>query len=750
MKWSHIKLIFRRELRDQLRDRRTLFMIAVLPVLLYPLLGMTFMQVAQFLEEHPTKIWVIGAEQLPETPLLIETAPSQLASEERSFVAKYFPGDATSRERASDLLPIIIESSSLANPAEEAQSRIADGQYDAVVIFPEGFSDRFDQYNNADDYSSAEDVPRPLILFDAGKDRSRIAYDRVSAVLEAWRQRVVDQNLRDHQVPLSATIPFEVETTNLATSKGGGGAVWSKILPFVLLVWALTGAFYPAIDLCAGEKERGTLETLLCSPARRSEIVVGKLITVMIFSIATAVLNLASLMLTAVLSVNQLSSISPHVAQLGTPSPASIGWLLVALLPLSALFSALSIALAAMARSTKEGQYYLMPLLLITMPLMMLPILPAVELDLGKSLIPVTGVMLLLRSLLEGEYLTALQFCLPVILVTGACCWFAIRWAVDQFNDESVLFREGERFDLSAWFVHLIRDRGATPSFAEAVLCGALLLMIRFFASLSASQGDSWQFLLKSTLIVQVALVATPVLLMTIFLTRDPRKTLVLKMPRLLTLPAVVLLVICVHPVAMSLSQLISWLYPIDSNVTASFESLTTVMREAPIGWLLLTFALLPAICEELAFRGFILSGLRHIGHKWRAILISSFFFGIIHGILQQSINAFALGMILGFIVIQTGSLLPCILFHMTHNSLVLLAGRYIQPEHVDKYWFLKKVDDGFIYSWQVVALGGMGTIILLFWFRRLPYQATEEEQLQQSLDHQQILPPSHAATLSE
>ena len=74
-----------------------------------------------------------------------------------------------------------------------------------------------------------------------------------------------------------AAQPFEFEPRTWPSPSSAQAAVWSKILPFVLLIWALTGAFYPAIDLCAGEKERGTLETLLCSPAERSEIVTGKL-----------------------------------------------------------------------------------------------------------------------------------------------------------------------------------------------------------------------------------------------------------------------------------------------------------------------------------------------------------------------------------------------------------------------------------------------------------------------------------------
>ena len=110
---------------------------------------------------------------------------------------------------------------------------------------------------------------------------------------------------------------------------------------------------------------------------------------------------------------------------LGTPPITTLFWLLIGLLPLAALFSALSLALAAMAKSSKEGQYYLMPLLLVTMPLAMIPMMPTTEMNLGNSLVPVTGVMLLLRQLMEGEFMIALKYVVPVMIVTGGCCLVA-------------------------------------------------------------------------------------------------------------------------------------------------------------------------------------------------------------------------------------------------------------------------------------------------------------------------------------
>ena len=164
-------------------------------------------------------------------------------------------------------------------------------------------------------------VPEPEILSNSAREKSRLARVLVERVLNNWKAQVVRQNLVAGRMPLNVARPFEVKSIDVAEKQQQQAVVWAKILPFVLFIWALTGAFYPAVDLCAGEKERGTLETLLSSPALRSEIVWGKLLTVMTFSCATAILNLASLGFTAKYVLVQLSSLtsSDTMSSLGLP-----------------------------------------------------------------------------------------------------------------------------------------------------------------------------------------------------------------------------------------------------------------------------------------------------------------------------------------------------------------------------------------------------------------------------------------------
>ncbi len=270
---------------------------------------------------------------------------------------------------------------------------VQEGRYEAALCFSTGFGRRLDEFRSAARQGAKNvEAPRPVFVYTTANERSQLAFARLLDLWMRWNDLYRRQNLAAANLPESLAAPIEPETVDVARDTGRSGvATWSRMLPVMLLIWALTGAFYPAVDLCAGEKERGTLETLLSSPAERSEIVVGKLLTIMIFSCVTATLNVLSIGLVGYMVLARLPGLSP-------PPLSGALWLAVALVPASALFSAVCLAIAAFARSTKEGQYYLMPVLLVTMPLAVLPAASGMELNLGNSLIPVTGMVLLLRA----------------------------------------------------------------------------------------------------------------------------------------------------------------------------------------------------------------------------------------------------------------------------------------------------------------------------------------------------------------
>ena len=739
MNWRNVKTVWTRELRDQLRDRRTLFMVAVLPLLMYPLMGMSFFQLSQFMQSHTARVLVVGAEQLKqakELPPLLEGEHFSASLFDRRVMASKLKVE-TSGNQADSARSALVP----------ARTRLTNGDVDVVVIFPQDFADRLKQLRTelkaASEGGSATDLvdppqaPQPVVLYNSARDASQVSYLRVERLLSKWRKQIVGENLSQSRVPSGVLQPFSVNREDVARQSARQAGIWSKLLPFIVFVWALTGAFYPAVDLCAGEKERGTLETLLASPASRGEIVWGKLLTVTTFSMVTAILNLIGIGLTGQFIAQQMTAAAGPLAEsgggMGMPSLASLGWLLFALPPIAALFSALSFACASFARSTKEGQYYFMPLFLVTLPLMLMPLSPGIELNLGNSLVPIMGVVLLLRSLMEGDLLEGMRYFVPVTLVTLGCCLLAIRWAVSQFSQESVLFRGDERFDLRLWLVNLVRRKSETPTPAMAVGCVAMILLLQFIVRTvqSAFPPESIESIdfnyMAIILIISQACVLLPALLIGGSLTRSFRKTFLLsRPPRLRAIAGVALLAVVIHPLYSQLLAGIRQLYPLSDEALAQVGVMSEALTSGGSLWLMVALmALLPAVCEELTFRGCILSGLRRAGSTPWAVIITAVAFGAIHGIFQQSLAAAVLGVLIGYLAVVTGSIVPCIVFHAVHNSLPAIIAHFAEPlsewlETSTAFTWLFRVEEGTLVGYHpAVVLGAAAASVLLLWWIR-------------------------------
>jgi sodium transport system permease protein len=660
IRWNNVRTIFLREVRDHLRDRRTLFMIVVLPILLYPILGISLIRFSELLAEKPKRVVLVGADALPDHPPLLDP-------DGQGFNPDLF-------DQPEDAAKLIVSrqprNSSWSDPAAQRQALRA-GLADVVVVFPEKVKDIISQLGRAD-------IP---IYYDSADEKSQFASLRVERLIERWTARIVRDRLIADQKPETYTEPVRAEARDVASPREAGGSVWARLFPFLIVMMALTGAFYPAIDGCAGEKERGTMETLLISPATRAEIVLGKFGMVWLASIATALLNLASMGLTAGQLASRLgSSVSSETASrsaagmLTAPSLQSIFWMLILLIPLSAFFSAISLALSVMARSMKEGQYYLTPLYLVTMPLVFLTLAPGIELDLFTSLVPVTGVSLLLRSLMQANFVTARTFFLPVMIPLVLFSFLALRWAVEQFRRESVLFREAERIHLAGWLRRVRTDRPNLPNSAQAILCFAVMLASCWFLTFALAGSSFWGLILG-----QVGFVLGPALLLAFLFCRKPLDALRLRPARIIDIALGVLLAVMLHPLAAELRFLVERVFPV-SQETA--ELLRKSLEGIPnLALMSLVLAIVPAVCEELAFRGFILTGLEQDYSRRWSIIISALLFGFLHvlvSLFQQLFNATILGLVLGLLAVRTRSVWPGVAFHVTNNLLVLLASELI------------------------------------------------------------------------
>ena len=691
MRWSIVGTIFRREVRDQFRDRRTLFMVFVLPILLYPVVGLGILQFSAALEQKPRRIVVVGAEHLPASPRLLVPGGD-------GFSPDLFDNPA----EAAKLRVTVAEPGSIWDKPQASQVAVRGGEADAIVIVPADVKSRLAKDGSAK-------IPIDYLSTDEG---SQLTYFRVREILARWNETIVRGRLAKDHKTADYVEPVRASGSDLATRAEAGGNIWAKIFPFLLVIMSLTGAFYPSVDLCAGEKERGTMETLLISPASRTEIVVGKFLTVVLASMTTAVLNLASMGLTGLQIARRMGSMAGEGAiPMIAPTPTAAFWIVVLLVPLSVFFSAICLALAVMAKSMKEGQYYMTPLYMVSMPLILLTLAPGIELTTFTSMIPITGVGLLLKTLLQGDYALARQF-FPLVLAPMVIYGFvALRWAVDQFNREDVLFRESEQFDLGSWVRFVIRNRRDTPSPGQALLCFTIMLALAWFAMQAI--GDSVSPLVGMG-IGHLIFILMPPVGMAFLLTRSPATTLRLARPAGRYLWLAVGLALALNPLLRELAYHVDRFFPPPKLV---MEQLQTMMEIIPknLGLGLLVFALMPSITEEVAFRGFILSGLERGYRTWTAILASALLFGFLHVLLSlfnQLFPGTLLGIVLGLLAVRSRSLLPGVVFHLINNGLgvvmVAMAGRMAGAT-----WLFRDPEHG-LFGWPIVAITGAAAAWML------------------------------------
>lgn len=771
MSWKNVKLIFMREVRDQLRDRRTLFMITILPVLLYPMLGLGMVEMMLTFSEQRRNVVILNAEELPSQPSFLnedgiqeewfsggksDAAKLQIISDlpavddtNEPVVTRRGQRSAeqllqNGRRLAEELqqLEIAAADSDNADEVIDLQDRLSaffsNSGVQVLVIVPDGYTESIQRLQSEaslqDDVEPVEMAPLRIIR-NSADDKSAVAFGRVQDALSRWERALRTDIFKNAALRSELQNPAHIELVEVARVEAMAANIWSKLFPAMIVIMALTGAFYPAIDLGAGEKERGTMETLLISPARRIELVMGKFGTILMFSIGTALMNLLSMGLTGSHMASTMGGAMNNSVSLDLPNMASLAWLVVLLVPLAALFSALCLALATFAKSTKEGQYYLTPLLMVIMGMTMFSLSPAVEITPLYSVIPVINVALLLKGLLlsTSQSSELLVYAVPVLISSFGYSVLALWWAIDLYNSEGVLFREAEKFSVKGWLSSLTRDKEPVPAPIEAGFCFVMILLLQFMAmkylrpDLGGTDEQAGLAIMRTTVIQQLTMIACPALFMGIMLTTSLRATFRLRMPSMGAMLMGIGLAFLVHPLSIESCSFLVEGGILPPPPMEGLSRINELLKSADLSpWLLITvFAVTPAICEEIAFRGFILSGLAKGGRLGIAIIASSFMFGIVHMIPQQAFNAAMLGLILGLMAVHSRSIFPAIAFHLCNNAIASLHARNgfgIEPDGV----FFSKTQGMLRYEMPLLLLCGIGVAVLV---ARMIRDLKEEQQ---------------------
>ena len=401
MNWRNVSIVYRKELRDSLRDRRTVISMIVVPIFLMPLLtifvgalsarliGRAFLQVPS--------VMILGAENSPQISAALQVLP-----------------DIRVVPAASDYAQQII-----------------DKKIRAAVELPSDF----------DAMIARGDTARVRIDIYQGEINSGFTADKLQRFFREYRERIVRERLDAHHLPENLVEPLRVEETNVAPPEKVGGVVLGGLVPYFVIILSLTGTMYPAMDLTVGEKERGTIETILCSPISRMSLVLGKFLMVLTASLSTAALAIASMGLTLAAASRMVGGVS-RISDMGLQfqiTPLAVIWVFVMIVPLAVLFSAGLLAISLFAKSFKEAQSYLSPLTIVVFAPAIVSILPGVELNAGLSLIPILNTSLVCKEIVSGTYhwnYVALIF-VSSCVYAAAALWVAIR----LFQREDVLFR---------------------------------------------------------------------------------------------------------------------------------------------------------------------------------------------------------------------------------------------------------------------------------------------------------------------
>ncbi len=405
MKFSQVVIVYRKELLDTLRDRRTLISMIVVPLLLFPVLTIGFGALAaklvQKARQEASAIMILGAEHAPTLAATIR------------------------KQDGFEVVP----------PAEDYVARINDKKLRAAIEFPPQFEESLEANPNPPD---SGERPTVKLYHYTGEMRSQFALRDLQRILRVYRDQLVEARLAGRGLSPDVLEPFESKEENVASPEKVGGNVLGGLLPYFIIILCLTGAMYPAIDLSAGEKERGTIETILASPVGRTELVLGKFLMVLTASLTTAALSLGSFAVT----LSAAAEFTQRMSRAGLPfviSAKGVAMVFLMVLPLAVLFSAALLALALLARSYKEAQSYLQPLMIVAILPAIAAMLPGVELNAKLALIPILNVSLVSKEILTGNYPWEL-----IGLIFASTCVYAaaaLFVAVRQFQRESVLFR---------------------------------------------------------------------------------------------------------------------------------------------------------------------------------------------------------------------------------------------------------------------------------------------------------------------
>jgi sodium transport system permease protein len=658
-----IRAVFGLEIRTLLRDRRTLFMAVIFPILLLPvfLFGSAWMEDRQTQREETRtyRIAIVGSEAAWVEALLtgailseahVRGAPSNGTTDigpPANGPARFRLLDTADARAALDAgdVDLYVEAMS---PAEWRALEDA-GEVDDETLAP-----------------GTHGAPILRVHFNSSRTASRQGALTLRQHLAEVREARRDSLLVESGFPVTRELVAPVVTVNVATDDEVEGAMLGRYLTLILLGLMILGGSSLSIDTLAGEKERGTLVTLLTSAATRDEIVTGKLLAIMAVAFAIAMVQVLNLWIFLGLGI-----IEPPAGFALQITPELAIRLMALYTPVVALTAGVLLLSSAYANSYKQAQLYLTPVLLGLLAPALAPMLPDMSLPSAIMVVPIANLSVGIRDLLAGDVHG------PSLMVSWAITSLAAAWvtsrSVRALHSEEVVTGDTTREEFL----------GGPALFRKRVLRWFMVFWaVKLLLDLNVQFAD-----IRVTVLFSVGFLflAFPLLVIRHF-RLDPVRALALRRPRAGVWLGVLLGAPAGLVAAQTVFRLMDFVIPVPQELLENFGQ--ALMPENVPAWqLVILIALVPGITEELTFRGVLLHGLRRRFGPWGLALVVGGIFGFFHFQIFRIPATAALGVILTIVTIYSGSIFPAIAWHTLNNGLAVFLSTRGWESHLDSWW---------------------------------------------------------------
>ncbi|MCZ6597836.1 MAG: CPBP family glutamic-type intramembrane protease [Planctomycetota bacterium] len=624
------RLVFLGEIRRLVRDRRAVLMAVVFPMVAFPLIFV--------LSEE---IGGIGKRAMAEKEVAVGADLRQLEPDVAARIRAY-AADPELRIAFVELELDELVALDEAEAAERARELLGPRHHLLLVARP------------------ASEPGRPPQLFawyDGSDELPDAADDRLRGFLERLRGEVRAERL----VALTGADPadgLEPEPTDVARPEDEAGRGLGALLPVFVILILVSGGSFAALDAFAGEREAGTLETLLVLPVPAAAIAWGKFASVLLTGCVAVVGNGISLFLCLVFELGSFPSLPPGADWTTTAGRLAVG--LASFFPTAILVCAILCYVGSRARSFREGQGYTLPVMLVMLALALPAMQPGEELGYLLAVVPITGSTMALRDAVAGVLRPGPA--LAMLAASAGWAWLALTRLAHTLDAERLL---ASRENVAEMQARRIQSRRAL-----AWGSGAVILVYVVGGRLQAwnlTQG------LLLTLWVLVPALAIFAARGTARRAGEPLwKTLGLRAPHPTHLLGALLLAPTLQAGATLLFELQQRVLPLPSRVFEQSDLVSFLGELTPLATFLL-LALSPGLMEELLFRGAILSGLRRDLSPRRVVFWQALLFGAVHASIYRFLPTAILGGILAAITLRARSVWPAMALHVAYNGLLVL-----------------------------------------------------------------------------